>query len=269
MAGRSGPVDKLESLLGDNISGSTEISRKVIDFYSTLSAEDSDLASRAFNRIMDSFAGMGLVRNVNAILHSSYEEDPGNVGRTAGTLREKIEKQFDASLSRARNTLPEGVVLCTLSNSSMVRDAIVRNRDLVESVFIMESRPLLEGQRVAQYLEEHGIESTVMVDAAVREIAEKSDQALVGCDSMLSDRSLVHKVGTYPLALAMKREGKPFFSITIEMKTENGYEQGNYPAFPKHDVREVSSMNRCVINRYFDITPYELLSGYISSSGLI
>lgn len=93
--------------------------------------------------------------------------------------------------------------------------------------------------------------------------------ALCGSDSVLSDYSLVHKNGTYPLFLSMKYNGKNTYSITMSIKFELEYNIGSYPEFRQHETSELTDRHVKVSNRYYDITPGSLITAYATDGGLI
>lgn len=259
----------LKDILSDNRSGSTEIALKVLDFYSSLSTGEEKFVERACNEIIGFHAGMGIVRNVASELQSQFAKEPETIGETVGKLRKRIAEESSAAIKNANSAIPPGSVLCTISKSSMVWKSILSNRERISEVFVLESRPLLEGRVLAKALSKEAIPYTLVVDSALGIVSKYCDIALLGSDSVLGDLSLVHKIGTYPLSLAMNAAGKKVVSLTTELKFERSFNQSNYPEFKTHPGGEIAPADIRSRNVYFDITPSSLISLYVSNKGSI
>lgn len=259
----------LEDILKDTWTGSTGLSLKVLEFYSACRDCSGDFVFSSRNSIDAAHIGMGLVRNVNGILYSTWQENRESIEKESERIRKTMQEQLESSLLHASEVLEDGVSVTTISNSSAVRSALLENREKITRVYLLESRPGLEGQSLAEELENNGIDTFILVDAAVQEAARRSDLALCGSDSVLSDNALVHKVGTYPLFLAMQGLGRKTYSLTFEMKYERGYNSASYPPFRSHRSAEITTRNAKVVNLYFDITPWSLITAYITDRGLV
>ena len=104
----------------------------------------------------------------------------------------------------------------THSFSSTVIEAIKKSS--VKKVIVSEGRPLFEGRKTAIQLSKFNIPTVLITDAALGFFISKSEAALVGCDSILIDGSIVNKVGTYLLALAAKDNNIPFYVVSETSK---------------------------------------------------
>ena len=131
-----------------------------------------------------------------------------------------------------------------------------------------EARPLCEGQRLARYLAEHGVATTLVTDAAMGWALGQVDLCLVGADGVLQDGSLINKTGSRLLALAAARQKVPFYSICETFK----YHVGAVP----YEAEEKAAEQICeaipgvtISNLYFETVPSELLQGYITELGVV
>ncbi len=262
------PLEMLVEILNDNRTGSTGLALKTIEFFSSIKGKNRKFLKSVRDRLNSAHAGLGLVRNVSDQMYKALI-DSEKVEDKAIRLRLAIENQIEEALSRVGSMLHKGCTICTISNSSMVRKALIANREKISEVLVMESRPLLEGQELSLYLEKKGLKSTVVLDSAIRVITDRCDLALVGSDSVLGDLSLIHKVGTFPLLMAMKHLGKEIISLTIDLKFESEFTSRTYPEFRRHSEREIVSRNQRALNEYFDITPGGIVGTYISNSGIV
>lgn len=260
--------DLVNDILQDNKSGSVALTKKILDFYRNSCQIDPIELYEINTKINDAHVGMGLVRNVNSIVLKKLDSDGCSISGFIDDIDSRIETCASEAVKKADDLFFDSCKIATLSDSSMVRESILRNRNKIEKVYILESRPNLEGQRLAEELKMKGIDAAIAVDAAVYGVAERSDFALVGSDSVLNDWSLIHKIGTYPMSLAFRDKKKEFVSLTMNLKREKLYDRTNYPKFCSHDPSEVTKREVCVINEYYDITPAEYVSSYITEDGI-
>lgn len=192
-------------------------------------------------------------------------------GIGVNTTRELIAESRSATRAAAQHAaglLAGCRTLVTHSYSSTVNEAITRLHDEVHVIF-SESRPLNEGHRLGETLAKRGLEATLVTDAQLGLAVRRADAVLVGADSILTDGSLVNKVGTLLVAAAATQFGVPFYSCCesykfrtvnmpdIQLECMDPQELGA-PAWPGVSVENV----------YFDITPPALLSGCITETGV-
>lgn len=147
-------------------------------------------------------------------------------------------------------------------------------------VFADETRPLLQGARLTAWeLAQAGIDVTVIGDdmAAIVLREKKSRLVITGADRVARNGDAANKVGTYALALAAKAHGAPFYiaaprstfdaatktgaDIPIEERSENELRQFNGAAIAPNGAR--------VFNPAFDVTPAELITGYVTEDGIL
>jgi translation initiation factor eIF-2B subunit delta len=95
------------------------------------------------------------------------------------------------------------------------------------------------------------------------------DLILLGGDS-LTPRGLLHKLGTLTLALAARQRGSAVYAFLGSLKllpspVRGWGEDGGPPAELTADVGSGVQ----VWNRYYDLTPLDLLTGIVTEEGLI
>ncbi len=143
-------------------------------------------------------------------------------------------------------------------------------------VFVDETRPVLQGARLTAWeLSEAGLDVTLICDGmAAHLMAEGAvDLVITGADRVTANGDVVNKIGTRGLAIAAGYHGVPFYaafpSSTFDPATAVGadveIEERNpdevtdpIPAAPGVRVR----------NPAFDVTPAELVTGWITDRGL-
>lgn len=162
----------------------------------------------------------------------------------------------------------EDKTIITHSFSSTIVEAIKKSR--VKKVITSESRPLFEGRKTAVQLSKFKIPIILVTDAALGFYASKAEVALVGCDSILANGSIINKVGTYLLALAAKDNNIPFYvaSETIKINPKSFHEV-KLEKGSKSEVAENLPKEVKVENLYFDVTKSSLITALITEEGII
>ena len=141
-------------------------------------------------------------------------------------------------------------------------------------VYADETRPLRQGARLTAWeLQRAGIPVTVLPDGAAASLLRSGavDLVLVGADRITANGDVANKVGTYGVALAARAHGIPFYvaapwstidvatptGVDIEIEHRHADELGELPIGAR------------VWNPAFDVTPRELVSGYLTDRGFV
>jgi methylthioribose-1-phosphate isomerase len=146
-----------------------------------------------------------------------------------------------------------------------------------------ETRPLLQGSRLTAWeLTRAGVPTTVIADnmAASRLRRGGITCVIVGADRIARNGDVANKIGTYGLALAARAHGVPFYVAaprsTFDAATSDG---AAIPIEERHPdevrrlggpaARATAPDEAGVWNPAFDVTPAELIAGYITDAGLL
>lgn len=141
-------------------------------------------------------------------------------------------------------------------------------------VYANETRPLRQGARLTAWeLQRAGIPVTVLPDGAAASLLRSGavDLVIVGADRITANGDVANKVGTYGVALAARAHGIPFYVAapwsTIDPATRTGadIEIEHRPADELGDL----PVGARVWNPAFDVTPHELVSGYLTDRGFV
>ncbi len=158
--------------------------------------------------------------------------------------------------------------IITHSFSSTVIEAIKKSS--VKKVIVSEGRPLFEGRKTAIQLSKFNIPTILITDAALGFFISKSEAALVGCDSILIDGSIVNKVGTYLLALAAKDNNIPFYVVSETSKIiPKNINEIKLETLSGKEIAKKLPKKIKVENLYFDITKPNLITALITEEGII
>jgi methylthioribose-1-phosphate isomerase len=147
-------------------------------------------------------------------------------------------------------------------------------------VFADETRPLLQGARLTSFeLAENGIDVTVISDsmAAVVMRDKRVQLVITGADRVALNGDAANKIGTYGVAVLAKAHGIPFYIAaprsTFDAHTPNGAAIPIEERNPR-ELRFVGSVRTApdkanVFNPAFDVTPAELIAGWITEAGIL
>jgi methylthioribose-1-phosphate isomerase len=143
-----------------------------------------------------------------------------------------------------------------------------------------ETRPLLQGSRLTAWeLAGEGIPVEVIADGAGPGLIARGEVGLVvtGADRIAGNGDVANKVGTYPLALAAREHGVPFWVAAPASTFDLSIADGRAIPIEERSPDEVLSFRGARIaprlagarNPAFDVTPARLLTGLVTDRGRI
>ncbi len=165
---------------------------------------------------------------------------------------------------------------------------LAHDQGLPVHVWVRETRPRLQGAGLTAWeLGQHGVPHTLVSDSAAGHLLSrgKVDLVIVGTDRTTAAGDVANKVGTYPLALAARDNGVPFYvalpSPSIDWSIEDGAEIPIEERDPdevtrvwgvdgdgvERWVRVVPEGTRAA-NYAFDVTPGRLVTGMVTERGV-
>ncbi len=148
-------------------------------------------------------------------------------------------------------------------------------------VYADETRPLLQGARLTAWeLMRAGVDTTLICDSMAAWVMSRGlvDIALVGCDRVAANGDAANKIGTLGVGVLAKRFGIPFYVCapmsTIDRDTPDGghieiEERGGAEVTELWYKERMAPRGVKVLNPAFDVTPAELISGYITERGIL
>jgi methylthioribose-1-phosphate isomerase len=150
---------------------------------------------------------------------------------------------------------------------------------LVQGVYVLETRPLLQGARLTAWeLQQAGIPHQVICDSAAADVLQRSDVTAIftGADRIARNGDTANKVGTYMLAVLANHHNVPLFicapQSTFDAETPNGaaipIEQRAGEEVFAYGVTTLATVQTSVYNPAFDVTPAQLVTGYICEHGV-
>jgi len=151
------------------------------------------------------------------------------------------------------------------------------------SVWVDETRPLLQGGRLTAWeMQAAGVPYQIICDNMAASLMSKGavDMIVVGADRIARNGDFANKVGTYSLAVLAQHHKVPFYVVAPRTTIDQHCDSGAEIPIELRDANEVrgvsGSFGSClwapsqapVFNPAFDITPAELVSGWILDTGV-
>lgn len=184
---------------------------------------------------------------------------------------ESIERSVAQVAGNAAALIEDGMTVMTHSFSSTVLEAcqMAYRQGRRFSVICPESRPVCEGVAMAASLGVHGINATVITDAAIYRCLPGAQLVWVGADA-ISSRGVFNKTGTSLLALAAHERGVPVYVLCGSDK----FLPGSYDPPPEEPRNPAEILDRnlpqvTALNYYFDLTPLIYVSGVVTEDGIL
>ena len=260
----------------DNVSGSVRMARKtaaLVEAAGNFAEEnDRDLGTEVAkwaDAAANAHPFMALVRTVGR--RARRATSVSDLGKRMERLLWELSNANDRIGEHMVHLFPEGGTFMTNSFSATCHHGLRHMAEATDSVraIVVESRPAREGVGLARALGEHGIRSTLIVDAGIAQFMDRVDAVIVGGDTV-SGSFFVNKLGTHPMVLTARSQGVPTYLLASLLKLVLDEEVPDVDAPRSPDEVESSPMaNVTVENYYFERIPLEPLTGVVTEDGVL
>lgn len=191
----------------------------------------------------------------------------------ANSYHKDRDKALEAIARYGAREIPKASVVFTHCHSHTVEEILKKawREKRIKGVIATETRPRFQGHITAENLTRAGIPVTLIVDSAARIYMQKADVFITGCDAILSDGSIVNKVGTSLISLAAKQTNVPHYVATSSHSFDPITVFGEREVIEMRSEKEIweKKMRRLKIeNPAFDITEPDLVRGIICEKGV-
>jgi methylthioribose-1-phosphate isomerase len=157
---------------------------------------------------------------------------------------------------------------------------LAAERGMKVRVLSSETRPLLQGSRLTAWeLSRAGVDVLVLTDSAAAAAMSRLevDTVIVGADRIAANGDVANKIGTYGLAIAARHHGIPFYVAAPSSTFDFGLAAGSEIPIEERSEGEVrSGFGRQtapdsvpVFGAAFDVTPADLVTGFITERGIL
>ncbi len=218
------------------------------------------------------------IRHVIHAVETSQKESVRELvdvfSRVSSQFLERLEWSKEKIAAVGSKRVSNGAKILTHCHSSTVTNMLLKAKDEGKSfeVVCTESRPVFQGRITSKEMLDAGIDTTLIVDSAVRYFVNGVDLVLVGADAITSEGNVINKIGTSMVALAAKEARTPFYVVSELLKFDPLTIHGDYETIEERSPREVwqdapSGLN--IRNPAFDVTRREFIHGIICEEGII
>ncbi len=283
---REKDIEQLIAPIGnDLLSGAAEIALQGISLFQTiLSSSKTTNADQlrhdiqfASQKLIDAQPAMAsLVNLANALLKAIHNcNSVDEIKLESQNILDQFEKLLCDSASKiadfAFELIPPGEIVFAYSFSSTVLSCLLsaRARGRYFRVACSESRPSMEGRKLATLLASGGVEVISTFDSAMGMILPSCSVAFMGCDC-IGGPGLVNKVGSFLLALACHELKIPLYALCDTSKfidEEHFFEFENHQR-PGLEVWADAPTGVRIVNRQFELIPFDYITGLVTENGL-
>lgn len=281
-----GIQQSIEEIRLDNISGSTELAVKaaktLIELVNRSKASSAQQLSNSITKTakglvnaQPSMAPLFNIANQTLFAIAGLEDIEQMKQNTKETCRQFMKKLQTANQEISKQfltVLSDDANILTYSYSSTVLNTLLqaKKQDRKFRVVCPESRPVNEGVKLAEKLGKNGIETKLVVDAALFSFLSEADVVVVGSDAIM-ETGVVNKIGTFGLALSAQELGVKCYTLASVEKILPKKHQVSL--HNKKEPTEILSRpwpkNVTPVNTYFEITPLNFFTGIITEKGIM
>ncbi len=193
-------------------------------------------------------------------------------------LIDRIEKACEETAIIASHRIVEKDVLMTLSDSLCVRKMFKHlvDKGVEFEVYVLESRPGMEGLDLADYLDKLGVKTNLIIDSAARFFVKNVKKVVVGVEALAVNGAVVGKIGTSLLSLVANEARVRVFALAplYKLSFETIYgellelPEGDWSYLMDEEVRKTLPQNYSARVPVFDVTPPHLIDGIVTEYGL-
>ncbi len=194
------------------------------------------------------------------------------IGRTGAPLIQTGDRVLTHCNAGALATVGSGTALAVLYQAwrNGVRFSAIAD----------ETRPLLQGARLTAWeLARAGIPVTVIADSAAAHLMARGeiDRVITGADRIVANGDTANKIGTYSVAALAARHGIPFYVAAPSTTFDFSIAAGAEIPIEERDGAEIwraasqgsPPAGVSFRNPAFDVTPAELIAGWITEAGIL
>jgi len=176
---------------------------------------------------------------------------------------EKLVKNNDDILTHCHSWLVEQILIKAKENKKKFK------------VYNTETRPLFQGRMTSKILLQSKIPTTMVGDSSagflISHYSGKNlmmDKIILGADAILSDGSVINKIGSFAIGASAKEEKVPLYIASTLLKFHNK----SWIKIEKRSPKELwknAPKGLKIINFAFDLIPAKYIAGIICEEGIV
>ena len=257
---------RLEEILEDTISGSTELLLKLNGLIKENLDNKSEL-QRIISEAKKSFKTFEAIQSYIVRVEGSRDD-------TSNKALKIFVNEFEHSQSLIYQSIYENALpyiggmqtILTISNSKTISISLnllgKKNRKL--KIIIAESRPMLEGRILAKELIKNNLHVELITDNMLAQYIRKTDGVIIGADIILANGNIINKTGSLSAAILSRYYNKPFYVLASKDKISKSKKYVQEDS-ERDEVWNYKSSYLKVRNFYFEEVNKKLITKIITN----
>ncbi|HUT79735.1 MAG TPA: hypothetical protein VMZ29_00920 [Candidatus Bathyarchaeia archaeon] len=266
-------VDEITEIKSDSISSAVTLTSKLFKAIRKEITETDDLHKDlpwmvvAVKLAHPEMAAIGKIGEELSNELKAGHFDKQIISQMLDDLENIVNKSEQLTVNELSSELLNFRKIMTISYSSTIFKALMRNPPEDREIIVLESRPLFEGQKMAEDLAEANYQVKLIADAAAGYYSSDIEAIFVGADTIFPENSIINKVGSLPLALIAQQMDIPFIVGASNNKRTTISEDDFTKLIeekPYYEIYDRNIKNLQIGNIYFDFIPAALITKLIS-----
>jgi translation initiation factor 2B subunit (eIF-2B alpha/beta/delta family) len=259
---------KLQKILDDKVSGSTELLQNINEYLITNFNKDKIL-SESLNVIPERFSDFEIIaKYVRTVEKLFLKNNKNDLREYLMKVKNKNTNSFHQIFRNLKPFIKNKTSIVTLSNSKTIFEVLkimLKENKNIE-VTIAESRPLFEGRILTKNLLKLNAKIDFIMDCQLSHAIEKCDLILLGADKILANGDVVNKVGSKNACIIGKYYKKPAYVLTLYDKI-SGHKQFSTRLQNSNEIWEYKKPSLKIKNYYFEQIPRKLITNIFTEQG--
>ncbi len=254
---------KLNLILKDNISGSTELLQKLIGYFLQ---NTNNISDKILVELKDYFKSFQTITEFLSELQLFiHEKDRVKIVKYLKLYSDNTTKELNLTFQNALPYLDKKKKFVTISNSKTLQFVFSNYQNLSPDleITVLESRPQFEGRILAKELSENNIKVSIITEGMAANSVEECDAVIIGADKILSNGSVINKTGSRNLAILSKFFNKPFYVLTSKIKFSN-FDKYERDLHNPHEIWSSQPNKIKIRNYYFEKIEADLITKIIT-----
>lgn len=210
----------LNSILNDKVHGSSEISKRFLDYLYENRKDLTKLKSAllsARKKFPHFPAILEIIENMEILLR---ENNIYMVPALITFLKLLETEAYKIIFKNAETELLKHNTFLTISHSKTLIEIfkLLKKENKKLKVFVCESRPMNEGKLLSEELKRNKIKNQLITEASTGKIIKQVDAVILGADQIFKNGSIVNKTGSRILAVLAKYERIPVYVLASKSK---------------------------------------------------
>ncbi|MFX1505359.1 MAG: hypothetical protein ACFFDC_04500 [Promethearchaeota archaeon] len=193
------------------------------------------------------------------------------------TRREQMRIGELNTIEKLTEVLQKKRSILTFSHSSTITKSLIKlAKDGFndKEIFVLESRPLKEGQKTALFLAKSGFKKVFLgIDFAIEAFSKQAEMVVLGADTIYPNGQVLNKIGSATIAKLFHMRSKEVIVAASPSKiclrafiSDNQEWSVKIPQRKPKEISSITAPNLEIWNKYFEIIQPDYISSLIMDS---